>query len=146
MSKWQRAELLQVLVVLASLLSAAGFRHTIVLNDTDWRSSRVSTDPVLPSTPSLAACVALCRQRNDCVAVSWTVPASDPPSENNNLCSLKCAARPEQRIHAPGQQAVVLRGNNATSCPLPTWFPDSWKDDIARGSLLLAGPRQEVRG
>eukprot|EP00756_Hemistasia_phaeocysticola_P055301 Hpha_TRINITY_DN31227_c0_g1::TRINITY_DN31227_c0_g1_i1::g.2384::m.2384 len=113
-----------------------------VLNDTDWTSSRVSDDPVLPSIGNLSACVALCEARPDCVAVSWTAPGSAQPHENWNLCSPKCAARAGQRIHSPGQVGVVIRPN-ASSCPLPGWYPPEWEADIRAGSILLAGPRQE---
>lgn len=51
-----------------------------VLNHTDWLDARVSSDPVLPSTHNLSACVGLCRARADCVAVSWSGPGSAPVS------------------------------------------------------------------
>jgi len=51
-----------------------------VLKDADWRDARVSDDPVLPSATNLSACVALCRARPDCVAVSWSGPGSAPVS------------------------------------------------------------------
>ena len=113
-----------------------------ILNSTDWLDARVSDDPVLPNTANLTACVALCRARPDCVAVSWTSPWGGANPADVHTCSLKCAALPQRRIRSAGHVGVVVRPN-VTVCPLASWYPRSWQPDIDSGSLLLAGPKQE---
>ena len=134
------ATLLPIRFVKSSLPSRETEDIAQVLNDTDWANSRVSDDPVLPNTPNLSACVALCAARRDCVAVSWT-SAAGPPADVNT-CSLKCSALPSQRITNTGHLGVVVKPG-VTVCPQAIWHPPEWQADIDRGSLLLAGPKQE---
>ena len=124
--------------ILLLLLLCAHASSYSVLQNTDWIGGMVSDDPVFPSANSLEACVQICSQRPDCVAVSWSSPSA--PKANANLCSLKCAARLKERISSQGQLAVILR--NQTTCPGPGWYPDEWQRRITQASLLLAGPKE----
>ena len=121
----------------AAAAAAAGFE---ALNDTDWADARVSDDPVLPTFSNLSACVALCAARPDCVAVSWSSPATTNPADIHT-CSPKCAALPGQRTHSTGHLGVIVKPG-VTVCPLASWYPSTWQPDIDDGRLLLAGPKQ----
>lgn len=119
---------------------AVGRLQPQLRNNTDWSSSNVADDPVVPHAATLDECVAICALRKDCVAVSWTSLAG-PPGDKN-LCSLKCSALEEKRVVSPGHIGVILRPGEV-ACPGAGWFPRSWQQDIDAGSLLLAGPDQQ---
>ena len=130
-----------LLAPLALLLLAAP-SSAAVLPNTDWRDSLIADFPLreLGDGPrqaaNLTACVALCRADRECVAVAWN------PAMGQAQCQLKCAARPDDRFTSPNTTGVIVRPNNATSCPRPSFVPPAWQADIAAGTLLLAGPSE----
>ena len=130
-----------LLAPLALLLLAAP-SSAAVLPNTDWRDSLIADFPLreLGDGPrqaaNLTACVALCRADRECVAVAWN------PAMGQAQCQLKCAARPDDRFTSPNTTGVIVRPNNATSCPRPSFVPPAWQADITAGTLLLAGPNE----